>query len=166
MFILKFREMLVAASSALMGAMLLSTSAFAWDGWVQGNPDQLEHGAKGYFVWHNAEGWHLRTHDDPNGAVFSGRIRTNGTFHDVDLVRAESTEHLSVGDGGHVIHFRFKTYDHLDGLNFRVEGGSEITFDLETNGHQTARRHIFIGDAGRHPGHNPFTLERREGPRR
>jgi hypothetical protein len=140
--------------------MLLSAAALAWDGWVEGDPDQLGRGATGYFIWHDDGGWRLRTHNDPSGVVYSGRIRTDGTFRDVNLVRDESTEHMSVSDNGHTLNFRFRTFDYVDGLNFRVEGGSHLRFDLETNGHQTLVRHIFIGDAGRHPISNPFTLSR------
>ena len=154
------RAAMLAVSSGILGTMLLSSTALAWDGWLEGDPDELSQGAIGYFIWHNDGGWQLRTHNDPSGATYSGRIRTDGTFRDVSLVRDESTEHLSVGDEGHTLHFRFKTYDQVDGLNFRVEGGSHLRFDLETNGRQTLLRHIFLGDAGRHPHSNPFTLGR------
>ncbi|MFN0070218.1 MAG: hypothetical protein ACKVVP_01850 [Chloroflexota bacterium] len=160
MLLSSLRGTVIALMSGLLGATMLASSAFAWDDWVQGTPDQLGSGATGYFIWHNDNGWNVRTHNDPSGVLYSGRIHTNGIFRDVSLVRAESTEHISVGNGGHTLHFRFKTYDHFDGLNFRIEGGSTLRFDLETNSHQTQLRQVFIGDTGRHPSSNPFSLVR------
>lgn len=160
MFTTSIRRTTIAFTTALMGALMVSSAAFAWEGWTNGQPPQLDHGAKGYFIWHNDNGWHLRSHDDANGATYRGVLRTDGEFQDVELIRAESTEDLSVEDGGRTIRFRFRTYSHIDGLNFRVDGGSYIRLDLETNGHQTPPRQIFLGGAGRHPAHNPFVLHR------
>jgi hypothetical protein len=155
-----FRTITAAFLGAVLSATMVANVALAWDGSTEGQPDQLDAGATGYFIWHNDNGWHLRAHNNPSGATYSGHIHSDGIFRNVELVRAESTEHLSVGDGGHTINFRFRTFDHIDGLNFSVDGGSNLRFDLETDGHQTLLRHIFLGSSGRHPLSNPFTLER------
>lgn len=154
------RRVTAALATALVGIAMLSTAASAWEAGAASQPPQLEAGAKGYFVWHNGNGWHLRTHNDEDGVVYHGVLRTNGVFRDVHLVRAEASEDLRIEDRGHTLRFRFRTYAGMDGLDFKVDGGSYVQFDLETNGHQTRLDNIYIGAAGRHPGHNPFVIRR------
>lgn len=149
-----------ALAIALVGTAALTSVALAWQGWVQGKPHQLGEGATGYFVYHNDDGWRLRTHDSPSGKTFSGRLHTDGEFVDVSLVRAESTEELAIDDGGHTIRFRFRTFNHIDGLDFRVNGGTRVRFNLQTNGAQTPTGDIWVGHDGLHPPHNPFVIRR------
>jgi hypothetical protein len=151
---------IVSAATALTLFVAITSSALAWAPWVNGQPPQLGAGAEGYFVWHNDDGWHMRTHATPAGRVFNGRLHTDGTFVDVQPVRAESTEQLAVVDGGRTLVFRLVTFDHYDGIDFRIDGGTHLRAYLEQNGLWSPRRDIYIGGAGTHPLTNPFTLWR------
>ncbi|MFN8525622.1 MAG: hypothetical protein U0821_21200 [Chloroflexota bacterium] len=144
----------------LAATLLMGSAVFAWPGWYEGRPPQLGAGAVGIFLWHNDEGQHLRTHGTDGGQVYSGWLTTDGVFSDVSMVRAESTEELMVDAGGHTLRFRFKTYGHYDGVDFRVQGGDWLRVRLETNGVGAPLDSIYLGDDGRHPRHNPFHLFR------
>ncbi|MFN8525624.1 MAG: hypothetical protein U0821_21210 [Chloroflexota bacterium] len=157
---MRITRLVGAMTTALVATLMLGTTAFAWAPWVNGTPPQLEGGEQGYFMWHDDDGWHLRTHDGADGEVYDGRLHTDGELVNVEMVRGESTDLLEVTDAGHTLRFRFRTYDHVDGINFRIEGGSRLTSYLERNGHWIAPRNIYVGGAGAHPAGNPFSVWR------
>lgn len=149
---------------AILGAVGLVavtfTSALAWPERVEGNNDLGPNDPAGYYIWHNDNGWHLRTHGPGNHHEFSARLHTDGEFADVDTVRLESRDDVAVVDGGKTLVLRFHTYNWTDGVNFRVHGGDYLRFDLELDGHQIRVGHIYLGAEGRHPRDNPFVILR------
>ncbi len=63
-------------------------------------------------------------------------------------------------DGGHTLLLRFHTYDGIDGVNFRVNGGEHLRFNLHLDGKLIGTDDVYLGADGRHPASNPFTIER------
>ncbi len=137
-----------------------AASVFAWSGDVQGAPKMDETTPTGYYIWHNDDGWHLRTHGPGDDHNFVARLHTDGVFADVDSVRLESADNFAVTDAGHTILLRFHTYNWTDGLNFRVVGGSYVRFNLGLDGQEISTDSIFLGEDGQHPDSNPFVIHR------
>lgn len=126
-----------------------------------GAPDLHPRAPTGYYLWHDEGGWHLRTHGPGARHEFSARLTTDGTFTAVDAVRLEHRDRIAITDGGRTLRLHWHTYDGLDGVDFRVQGGTFLRFDLELEGRPITPERIFLGRRGHHPAHNPFTLVRR-----
>jgi hypothetical protein len=162
----QIRRITVAAVTTVAGIGLLGGVALAWSGSVQGKPASFHAGATdGYYIWHSDDGWHLRTTDSSGTNEYTGVVRTNGTFYDVRLVRAEHDDHLAVVDEGEAIVFRFRTSEGIDGLDFRIRGGTGVRFNLKENGAEIAPANIFVGEDSVHPATDPFeALRDPDGP--
>ncbi|MDF2570519.1 MAG: hypothetical protein K0R55_2123 [Sporomusa sp.] len=161
--------------------VMLSGNAFAWSDRSEGHPSQLqnaqalrnrsEHPAfvfgnsnrHGLYVWHDRnDELHVRaTNFNYLGRqhVFTGVIQTDGRFYNIEEKQLENGDYVKVDRDKNTIRFRF-TGRGVDGLDFRVQGGDTVDFDLYKNGEQMQRNEIFIGRKGWHPWHNNFYLER------
>lgn len=167
--------------------VLLTGSAFAWSGDLMGKPDQFyPSAAKGYYIWKDNYGFHVWTTTHGNEHVFSGTIRTDGTFQHVRGHRLEDGDsfktyedvqekhwfdfsfndrenHFAFG-GREValendkIHFKFHTAGGSDGINFHIRDASFVEFDLFVDGQPVPSREIHIGQDGRHPDSHRFRL--------
>jgi len=162
-----YHRVSVAAVGAMTGLALLGGTALAWTGHVDGQPTGFQAGAAdGYYVWHNngEDQFHLRTTDSSGVYTYTGVLRTDGHFRDVELVRQEPDDHVQVLNDGHVIRFAFKTAEGADGIDFDVDGGRGITLRLNQNGTPINTSSVYLGQDGVHPRHNPFLIRRN--PRR
>ena len=125
-----------------------------------GCPDGFDAGdAAGVRICHRPGGWRLETTDPAKSGAheYTGTLTTNGKFGDVYLIRAEQDDSASLDGNGNLV-FDFKTFSGIDGVHFRVDGGAALTFNLSVDGQQIPPRHIWLGDNGRHPDSDPFTL--------
>lgn len=115
----------------------------------------------GVRICHGKAGeWRLVTTDPAKSGAheYTGTLTTDGKFTDVRLIRPESDDSASV-DGEGNLNYDFKTLSGIDGVAFRAaDGAGEITFNLSVDGQQMTPRQIFVGDKGRHPKNDPFTL--------
>lgn len=141
--------------------VLSAGAALAKDRSIEGRPDMLDPGhIRGYFVWRDDDGLHLRTTTRGHDHVFSGVIRTDGKFEDVDGRRLEHGDYYRLSRDRDTITFRFTTAAGLDGFDFRVDDGKRLNFDLFMDGHRIDVDEIYIGERGWHPQHSEFTLHR------
>jgi len=148
---------ILTALSLLFGA---SMSAFAASGPLEGTPTIANSAAAGYYIWHNDDGYHLRTHGPGADHLFTARLHTNGTFENVQPVLLESGDSYAVTDGGHTLLLHFHTYNGIDGVNFRIRGGEYVRFHLDLNDQLISTSNIFLGLNGSHPATNPFQVDR------
>lgn len=126
----------------------------------RGCPDRFDAGdTAGVRICHGATGWRLETTDPAKSGAheYTGTLTSNGKFGDVYLIRAESDDSATI-DGNGNLNFDFKTFSGIDGVHFRIDGGNQLTFNLSVDGQQLPPQHIWIGDNGRHPASDPFTL--------
>jgi hypothetical protein len=149
------------ASGALL--LALTPAAFAAPATpaaptASGTPTVDDSRPMGYFVWHNEDGFHLRTHGPGAEHVFDAVLRTKGTFENVDVIKLENDDRVDVLDGGHTLAIRFHTFDGIDGVNFTVRGGESMRLNLKVDDEHISTSSIFLGEDGRHPEHNPFTI--------
>src|SRR5262249_31200939 len=78
-----------------------------------------------YAVWHDKNGWHLRTTTKKREHHFRGHITveggTLGKVHSYHLEKEGRLEdHWKVGPKRHTVTFDFKTDKGIDGINFTV----------------------------------------------
>lgn len=160
-------RVLTAALGALAIALTLAGSALAAKPTaepssqpaLEGPAPLLDRAAPtGYYLWHDENGFHLRTHGPGSHHRFEARLRTDGVFADVDAVRLESRDDVAVLDGGHTLVLRLRTYDATDGVNFRVRGGDWLRLSLRLDGAPIPTERIYLGGPQSHPPRNPFTV--------
>ena len=134
---------------------------------VQGRPDRFIAGARGRtFVWHDADGWHLRSTDaTPGPHHYTGTITPSpgASLVDIRAVRLDPQDRFVVGQDG--LHYSFTTHEGVDGVDFRVTGcrreaPESLTFALRKDDHGDDPQLIDVGDTGRHPDTDPFTVRR------
>jgi len=148
---------------ALIGLFLvaLTGAAFAWSPELNGKPEAFHPGeTRGYFIWHDDNGLHIRTTTRGQLHVFSGTLHTNGRFIDVHGVKLEADDGYKVGPERHQMDFRFETAGGVDGIDFKVEGGEKVVLDLLIDGHKISADEIYGGFGSWHPSENKFEIVR------
>jgi hypothetical protein len=136
---------------------------------VEGRPRGLDAGDRGsVYLWHNADGWHLRTTDITNDAHhYTGAIALSdgARFTSFAPVRLEHGDRVWV-DGTNTLHYDFTTYNGVDGINFTVsacDGARDhelMRFTMDINGHEDDPSRIALGANKQHPDSATFTVTR------
>jgi hypothetical protein len=124
-------------------------------------PTMLDpHHIRGAFIWHDNDGFHLRTTSISNEEhVFTGTIHTNGYFKDVNdrFFRGKDFYHLTDRD---TIDFQFTTDGRTVGLDYDVADGDFLAVEIYIDGHKISPMDIYVGKDGWHPNNYKFTLDR------
>lgn len=134
-------------------------SAFAWGPSITERPEMFRpRQTRGYFIWHDKDGFHLFTTTRGQRHVFTGVIRTDGGRIEFKSRGAESNDRYRLDRNRDALSFRFDTRGDVDGVDFRVIGGKRVNFDLYMDGKKIDTQEIYIGGEGWHPGRSNFTL--------
>lgn len=139
----------------------LSGTAFAWNDRSEGRPEQSLRQmmyVPSLSVWHDRNNeFHVKSINLRNQHVFTGVIRTDGRFYDIEQRELENGDFIKVDRQRDTIRFRL-TGRGIDEINFNVRGGDIVKFDLYKDGKAMPSKSIFIGKNGWHPKDNTFTL--------
>ncbi|VBB08138.1 Hypothetical protein LUCI_3403 [Lucifera butyrica] len=139
---------------------LPATALMAWAPNYEGEPDILNpNHISGAFVWHDYNGFHLRTTTVGDKHTFTGTIHTNGHFQNVDdrFFRDKDYYHLSDRD---TVDFQFTTTGRTVGIDFDIADGDYLSLEIYMDGHKISPMDIYVGKDGWHPGKYKFTLNR------
>ncbi|QDU39108.1 hypothetical protein Mal4_34430 [Maioricimonas rarisocia] len=131
-----------------------------------GRPDQdlVKVDNARYYVWREANGWHIRT--AAKGFLkFKGAIKLHrGTFGKVRQIgletRGKYADRWAINASRNELRFEIYTGGSFDGFDFDVRGkDAEIEYDLRIGeaGRRMQRR-IFVGRNSAHPEKSTFTL--------
>lgn len=145
---------ILAASLFAFGSTALAESP------LQGGPSLTPERPVGYYIWHDEDGMHLRTHGPGAEHHFTARLHSDGIFEDVEAVRLENADNFAVVGAGHTLLIDFHTYNWTDGVNFRLKDAGMIRFALKLDGEVISTDSIFLGAEGVHPESNPFIIRR------
>lgn len=136
---------------------------------VNDRPDRLDPGETGgVYMWHNEDGWHIRTTDRTDTAHhYTGTIAlsSGGRFTSFNTVRLENGDRVWV-DGDNVLHYDFTTYNGVDGVDFTVSdcdahGSTEtLAVSMQLNGYQDDAHRIHLGDEASNPPSARFDVVR------
>jgi len=130
---------------------------------LQDRPTALNPGnVLGYFIWQEGDRWYLETTTRGAERQFTGTVRTQGTFADINRINLEGNDRTSTNNAGNEIDFDLKTTGEMDGFSFRVENSAAATFTLFIDGQPINSSNIYLGKANRHPETNSFTASRNE----
>jgi hypothetical protein len=149
----------LAAAVAVLGATAVAAAAEEDDALV-GEPVITEdhRTPPGYYLWRGDRGMHLRTHGTEEGKTYTAYLFTDGQFVDVEKVKLEPGDRVAVTNGGHTLIVHVRTFEGIDGVNFKVRGGDILALTLFEDGRLAPTSHIFLGRHHRHPATNPFVL--------
>jgi len=128
---------------------------------VQGRPASFAAGLPaGYWIWHDAYGWHLRvTHQGTALRVFSGSITATNPITAVK-VRDESRDRVARSADGRTVSFRLTNHGGVDGLDFGTGCSKDVTFSLLSGGVRIDPARIHLGAHDGHPTSARFTISR------
>jgi hypothetical protein len=155
----------------LIGAALIvpTTAAAAtatcdegrWPAATQGAPVTWKAGARaGDYIWHNANGWHLRvTHPGTRRVVFSGKIVSDAPLT-VTPLSLEAGDVLTLSADKLTLTYRFVNHGRIDGFDFRTACATLLKVKGGMSGAKLPIGRIWIGRAGHHPLSNPFAIGR------
>jgi hypothetical protein len=116
---------------------------------------------RGYFVWHDDAGWHVRWTTKGVRHQFSGTLSCRGEFREFVPVSADRRDWISLQADRRRAAFDTITGSGQDGFDFRLTPATRtVTFDLSIDGQRITPAEIFLGASMSNPRSNPFTLER------
>ncbi|MBK8254061.1 MAG: hypothetical protein IPK82_15525 [Polyangiaceae bacterium] len=112
----------------------------------------------GFWVWRGPkDGWHVRTTTGGKQHNFMGEIavRGSGVMTDLRANKTELNDRVRGNPSGAA--FEFKTAGFQDGIDFKVDPGSCLEFDLKMDG-KGQPNHIYIGGRQVNPDSHWFKL--------
>jgi hypothetical protein len=128
----------------------------------RGKPEGLKEGAsRGWYVWHDDKGWHVRTTTKGHQHKFEGVIRVQeGRLkdprpHELD---GAARDWWKLSDDKQTLKLDLLTKGGKDGFNFKPDDEvKDIKFTLKID-NEPAPGKIYIGKMGLNPGQATFTL--------
>jgi hypothetical protein len=151
------------ATAVLMGLMILVSALAASvvdKRFLEGRPYFVAGYAKGYFIWHDGEGWHVRWTTKGQRHVFTGSIVCDGIFLHVKPESKEGRDFIKK-TGENEIRFDAAADGGADGVDFRLSPSvTYLSFDLSVDGYRAAPLAVTLGRRAEHPAAVPFTVER------
>ncbi|MCM0758819.1 hypothetical protein M7775_09605 [Sporomusa sphaeroides DSM 2875] len=137
----------------------LSGTAFAWSDRSAGRPYQSFLAPPSLAIWHERnDEFHVKSANLRGQHVFSGEIRTDGRFYDINEKSMGNGDFIKLDRNRKSIRFRL-TGRGFDEFSFKVRKGDTLKFDLKRDGRDLPNQQILIGKKGWHPRDNRFTLK-------
>ncbi len=145
----------------LTAALVVSTIALANQGrYWRGRPAFTAGQAKGYFIWNDSNGWHVRWTTKGRKHVFSGTITCDGAFLHAKAVSKDRKDFIKK-TAADTIRFDAVAHGGMDGVDFRLSPSTRtLTFDLTVDGHRASPQEVRIGRHKKRPASVPFTIQR------
>ena len=141
----------------LSGAALAAT----WHAPVEGVPQALlQWDTRGYFIWHDNDGMHLRVRAMLRPHTFTGVIQTDGQFISYHDKQLEPGDYFTLDSDHNTLRFKLSVVGGVDGIDFKILGGTYLRFDLGMNGYRVNPTEIFLGEDNWQPSLNHFVLRR------
>jgi hypothetical protein len=117
-----------------------------------------------YFLWHDDEGWHIRTASNAGSVKFEGTIESStgqfGKLRPVGLeVKGKNPDLWQVDEKRQKIEFRITTSGSFDGFDFSLpkNDSGTLTFTLKIGDKERPGR-VFVGREMQTPAELPLVL--------
>ena len=151
----------IAVLALVLAALAMASAAVAApkEYW-RGRPDFAAGETRGYFVWQDDEGWHVRWTTKGGAHIFSGTATCDGEFMHFKSIGKEKND-LVRKDSNNRIKFDAKSEGAIDGFDFALSPSTQkITFDLKMDGKSAPLQEVRIGGKKERPNSMPFTIDR------
>jgi hypothetical protein len=148
--------------AALLVLISLAVSAAVVDGRVcSGKPNFASGESKGYFLWRDQQGWHIRWATKGAKRVYSGAIGSDAAFAACEGT-AQGHEDAVVLAEPHLIRFESRSSGGVKGIDFDLgPGATKLSFDLQMDGATVDPEWVHMGFRGARPPSVPFVVEPR-----
>lgn len=144
----------------LAAALSLTTAPAKNDPW-DGKPSFEAGESKGYFIWNDDEGWHVRWTTKNKKHAFSGTLTCDGSFVRYEAVSKGKKDFIKQ-TGKSRIEFDAQVDGGKDGFDFQLTSSTAtITFDLEIDGKAAPIDSVKMGSGKTRPAAVPFTITRK-----
>ena len=151
--------LLTLCAALLVAAPLASAKDHKKDPW-EGQPDIEKGENRGYFIWTDGSGWHVRWMSRGKKHTYSGTVTTDGALSGFEAVSKDSKDFIKQ-DGDSTIRFDARAKEGMDGFNFRPSPSSKrIKFDLSIDGSRAGTDDVKLGAGRSRPRSVPFTINR------
>ncbi len=164
------RQSILIAASAVLLIVAVSLSAqyggqpYQWSPqrYWEGRPDFSRGEARGYFIWNDPDGWHVRwTTSNGERHRYTGTIRCNGTFYYVHPVGLDPTDYFSLSSRGRIQYDTRVQHAEQDGVDFRMDmKATKVVFDLSMDGRQVPPYLVRVGATSLRPQFLPLQIDR------
>jgi hypothetical protein len=155
---------LVPGILVLVGLMASATSLRAAEPDPRGKPEGMKAGdTVRWYVWHDGDGWHVRTTTKKALHEFTGTMRViNGQVTGVNLAKIENAgatkDWWRLSEGNKVVTLDLRTDGGMDGFDFQVgDKANQIEFTLFIDGKEK-KDLIFVGKNAANPSAANFVL--------
>jgi len=159
------RRTLVIGFATLCWFLMLPVSRAQTSPDPEGQPSMLREGAMAsYWIWHDNDGYHLRTTTAHDRRAFSGRIDFSGGNGWAKAYQLRGNDEVKLTNDG--IAFHLATERNLNGFDFRMDSGSRATLTLQLDNDKGEKilGNVFVGQNNAHPVSNPFSIDTLGGP--
>jgi hypothetical protein len=129
----------------------------------EGQPQALKIGATHrFYVWHDKDGWHLRTTTARDRHRFHGEVvADDGSIRELRTFQRERNDWVKAAPNGEKVFFDLSTDEGIDGFDFRSDS-QNLRFRLFMDGKERPEL-VFVGLTGSNPSTVPFALTNPEG---
>ena len=148
------------AFAVLLLLLALATSAAFVDGRLcSGKPNFASGESKGYFIWRDPQGWHIRWATKGQKRGYSGSITCDSAFNACEGT-GQGQEDAVVLAAPHLIRFESRSSGGVKGIDFDLSpGATKLSFDLQMDGAQVETEWVRLGFRGARPPAMPFRVE-------
>jgi hypothetical protein len=153
------RQLLTIALVSLFVVMVSPMSEAQNSPELEGQPSALREGAlASYWIWHDIDGYHLRTTTAHDRRVFSGRIEFSGGSGWAKAYQLGPKDEVQLTNQG--ITFRLSNQRELKGFDIRMEYPTQaaLSLELDNDKGQKVAESVFLGRNNAHPQTNPFKI--------
>ena len=152
--------MRIRALVAILILFSLATAAAVVDGRLcSGKPNFASGESKGYFLWRDPQGWHIRWATKGQQRLYSGTIASDAAFTACEGT-AQGHEDAVALATPHLIRFESRSSGGVKGIDFDLgPGATKLSFDLQMDGARVEPEWVHIGFRGTRPPEMPFRVE-------
>jgi hypothetical protein len=146
--------------AAFLILLALAATAAIVDGRVcSGKPNFAAGESKGYFVWRDQQGWHIRWATKGAKRDYTGSITSDAPFAACDGT-AQGLADAVVLAAPHLIRFESRSSGGVKGIDFDLgPGATKLSFDLQMDGATVEPEWVRMGFRGARPPSVPFVVE-------
>ena len=148
------------AAILILLSLAVAATVTAVDGRLcSGKPNFASGESKGYFIWRDPQGWHIRWVTKGHKRVYSGSITSDAAYSACEGT-AQGPEDAVILAAPHLIRFESRSSGGVKGVDLDLgPGATKLSFDLQMDGAPVDPEWVRLGYRGNRPPGVPFRVE-------
>lgn len=154
-------SLLVATLAVVLTTLPAAVAKESKEEW-KGQPEFHKGESRGYFIWNDGEGWHVRWLSKGAKRTYSGRVTTDGALDKFEPVSRDSKDYIKK-ESERLISWDAKTKEGMDGFNFRGSPSTKaLKFELYIDGKAAPVDEVKLGKNKTRPSAVPVVIQLEE----